>query len=78
MKKLILICIIFLIIGGFLIKSQNKLDLNDKEDKQTFIKDFTIWVLQIGKNVFELTGHVSRLSWLPNNESINQTNSSVD
>lgn len=73
MKKLILIFIIFLVIGGFLIKSQNNLDLKNEEDKQTFIKSFTTWVLQVGKNVFELTGHASRLNWLPDNKTINET-----
>ena len=73
MKKLILLFLIFLIIGGFLIKSQNNLDLDDQEDKKVFIKSFTTWVLQVGKNVFELTGHVAKLEWLPKNESVNKT-----
>ena len=71
MKKLLLILVLFLIIGGFVIKLQNDLNLEQDNDRKVFVKEFTTWLFQVGKNVFELTGQASRQDWLPDEEKNN-------
>lgn len=68
--KVFWIVVIFLVIGGFIIsKSYN---LEEKEDQKTFLKSFGKWVLDLGKNVKDVTSYtIKEHDWLP---KINETN----
>jgi len=83
--KLLTIVLVFLIVGGFIISSSYKLNLNESDDRRTFVGKFSVWVVNVGKNVVRTVGYAMKQDWLPEktdvvideNESddvINQTN----
>ena len=67
--------VIILVIGAYLIKSYNNLDLKNPEGAKTFIKLYSGWVFNLGNNIKEITGYVAKKEWLPeNNQSNRSTN----
>ena len=73
MKKIIVVLIVLLVIGAYLVKTYNDLDLKNPNDLKTFIKVYSAWIFNLGENAKDVTGYVSKKQWLPEN---NQTNSS--
>tara|TARA_Y100000310_G_scaffold285838_1_gene309576 strand:+ start:62 stop:292 length:231 start_codon:yes stop_codon:yes gene_type:complete len=74
MNKLTIGLIVFLIIGGFIITSKNQYDLKeDNEDRKSFLKDFTGWVVNLGKNIKDLTGYAQKQDWLPQEKNETDT-----
>ncbi len=67
MKILIIIIIIFLLIGTFIIYTENKINIEKKQDRAEFFSTFSAWIFQIGGNVMDLTGHAIQQKWLPAN-----------
>ena len=66
MKKLTIIVIVFLLIGAYLITTKNSYDIKkDSQDRISFLKDFSGWVVNLGKNLKELTGMAQKQEWLP-------------
>lgn len=65
MKKLIILFIILLIIGAYLIKTNQDLDVKNKEDQKTFLKSFTQWLSELFDNAKEITSLVIKQDWLP-------------
>lgn len=72
MKKLTIIIIIFLIVGGYLIYRYGNFNLEEKEGKKEFAKNYAGWLWQVGKNVKDTVGYAMEKKWLPKNET-NQT-----
>jgi len=68
--SIILLIIIFLLIGAYIIKSSYDLSFENKNDVKTFLSGFGSWLLQLGKNVKDVTGYAVQKKWLP---LINQT-----
>ncbi len=69
MGKILLIIIVFLVIGGFMIKNSLDTDFDDKEDTKDFFKKFTGWVSQVGKSTKDTAKYAIDQDWLPKNES---------
>ena len=55
----------FLVIGGFLIVNASGYNLNQKESRDAFIKDYTSWLGNLFKNVRGITTYAVSLDWLP-------------
>ena len=73
-KQIILLVIIFLFIGGYIIKTAYDTDFSNKEDVKIFSKEFTKWFFRIGKNTASTTANVVKdvvnKTWLP---EVNET-----
>jgi len=73
MKKIYLLVLVFLIVGGYMIQTNLNTDINDQGDRKDFVVAFVQWVYNIGLNIKDLAGHAVHQEWLP--DTINQTNS---
>lgn len=73
MGKIFWIIIIFLIVGGYMIKMNNDLNLSDKPDQITFVKIFFNWIKGVSKSTVNTVGYVTKQDWMP--PKINDTNS---
>jgi len=74
MNKITIGVVIFLILGAYLITTQNSYDLKENsQDRISFLKDFSGWIVNLGKNVKELSGTAKDQDWLP--QDYNETDS---
>jgi hypothetical protein len=70
MKKLLVIIVLFLLIGGFLIIRRNSLDVKqDSSDRKEFLSEFTGWILKLGSNIKDVTSYTAKKDWLPEEEN---------
>lgn len=76
MKKIIVLLIIVLIIGAYLIKSYNELDLKKSDDVKIFGKIYFKWVHNLVTNIRDITGYATKKEWLP--ENINSSNNNTN
>ena len=59
----------FLIIGAYMITTNNEYDLTDNsEDRKGFLKEFSGWIVNLGKNAKEVGSVVKDQDWLPEDE----------
>jgi hypothetical protein len=65
MKKIIVLFIVLLVVGAYLIKTNNALDVENKEDQKTFFKLFTSWISDLFENAKEITTLAVKQDWLP-------------
>lgn len=65
LKTMIIILIILIIIGAFIIKVDNNLNLENKEDGITLAKLTGQYVLKIGDNLYETTAYAVKKDWSP-------------
>jgi len=65
MRILIFILIFFILVGLIIINNQ-ALHLSNEEQLKTFSKLYFNWLGEIYSNFFSITGHLSKLDWLPN------------
>ena len=73
MKKTIIAIVIFFLIGAYLILNSLELgveDLENKEERSTFLKQFGKWIVSVGKNTKNVVSYVIYLDWLPQNETV--------
>lgn len=69
MNKITILIVAFLVIGGYLIVMYNDYDLkSDKEDRKEFLKDFSGWIVNLGKSVKDVGEVASDKEWLPPEE----------
>ena len=74
MNKITIGVVIFLILGAYLITTRANYDLKDEsQDRISFLKDFSGWIVNLGKNVKELSGTAKDQEWLP--QDYNETDS---
>ena len=78
MKKTVFFLLVFLVVGGYMIKDSLETDFDEKEDKVNFLKEFFNWVFQVGKNVKDVTGYAAQQEWLPEVNDTNNTDSSLE
>ena len=64
MRILIFILIFFILIGLILINNNN-LHLSNEEQLKTFSKLYFNWLGEVYSNFLSITGHVSKLNWIP-------------
>ena len=75
MVKLLWIVVIFLALGGWMIfKGMGEPDLDDSDNKKTFVKEFAKWLDQVFKSGKATVGAAAEQDWLPKNNDTNQTN----
>ena len=67
------VALVFLVIGGYMIKVAYDYDFGSKQDTQNFVARFGRWVLHLGGNVIGLATYAAQQEWLP---EVNQTNTS--
>ena len=66
MNKITILVVGFLLIGAYMITTANDYDLKDNsEDRKGFLKEFSGWVVNLGKNAKEVGGVVKDKDWLP-------------
>jgi hypothetical protein len=73
MSKLFWIMVIFLLIGGYLIKVAYDYDFGRGEDREGFLVRFGRWIGHLGQNVIGLVGYASQQQWLPLTNGTNTT-----
>jgi len=66
LNKITIGIVAFLLIGAYLITSSNEYDLTDSsEDRKGFLRDFSGWIINVGKNAKEVGEVVKDQDWLP-------------
>lgn len=73
MKKTFILIIIFLVIGSYIIISAYNINLNEKEDRKTFILEAGKWVIQLGKSTKNAVTYAVKQDWFPD---VNETGTS--
>ena len=63
--KIILFIMIFFILGGLLIISNNNLALIYPENFDTFSGLYSEWLNNVYSNSYSITGKIIQLDWLP-------------
>ena len=52
--------------GAYMITTANDYDVKDNpEDRKGFLKDFSGWIVNLGKNTKEIAGVAKNQEWLP-------------
>jgi hypothetical protein len=75
MSKLFWVVVIFLLIGGYMIKVAYDYDFGKSGDTQNFVVRFGTWVMQLGGNMVSLVTYGAHQQWLP---VVNQTNQTMN
>ena len=70
MAKVFWAIVLFLILGGYLIKTSIDTDLGKPEGQKFFIVEYGQWIFQLAKNVKGLAGFVVKQDWLPENYTL--------
>ena len=73
MNQVFLIIVIFLMVGGYLIKTNLNADFDESEDRVNFIKEFAKWVFKLGKSTKNTVGYAVSQEWLPETNKTNIT-----
>ncbi|MBU2634446.1 MAG: hypothetical protein KJ674_04340 [Nanoarchaeota archaeon] len=69
MNKLMVGIVAFLLVGAYMITVNKEYDIkNDADDREGFLKDFSGWIVNLGKNVKDVAGVAKEKEWLPNEE----------
>ena len=72
-RHIILFGFVFLLIGAYFIVENKDYDLKENdEDRVSFFKDLSGWVVKVFGNTKELADEAKEKEWLP--EDINKTN----
>lgn len=62
---LTIIILVFLLVGAYLIITTNQYNLEDKDDTKGFLTKFGSWLMQLGRNIKDVTGYAVQKKWLP-------------
>lgn len=73
MKKTYILIIIFLAIGSYMIISTYNINLDEEQDRKTFISKIGKWVFQLGKSTKNTATYAVKQDWLPNVNDTNNT-----
>tara|TARA_B100001971_G_scaffold109194_1_gene100256 strand:- start:335 stop:550 length:216 start_codon:yes stop_codon:yes gene_type:complete len=57
--------ILFLLIGAFFIISENKIQINNTNNIDTFLSLYANWLSTLLDNTKTVTGYVVKMGWLP-------------
>jgi len=69
MKTATIIIVLF-VIAAFVVGNSVKVDLGEKEGRVTFVKAMGKWIVQVGRNVKDVTSYTIKQKWLP---EVNET-----
>jgi len=62
--------IMFLLIGGFFIISNENIALNNSENIGLFFKEYAAWIDDLLGNGRVVSGYVVKMEWLPGGEGL--------
>ena len=65
--KILMFLVMFLMLGGFFIISNENLMLNQEEGVKTFLDSYGGWIDDLTSNGQGVIGHVVKMEWLPEN-----------
>jgi hypothetical protein len=71
--RIILVILMFFIVWGLFLISNNNLALYNQEDTSTFKAMYSEWLGQLFNNSKGVVGNVVKLEWLPTNVSGNNS-----
>jgi len=63
--KILLFVMIFILLGGFFIISENNLALKERQNFHSFVDLYLNWIGNIYENSVSLTGNIIKMKWLP-------------
>ena len=63
--KTLLFILVFLLIGGFFIISNENIKLNSSENVGLFFKEYASWIDNLVGNGGVVGGYVVKMEWLP-------------
>ena len=62
---MLIVIVALLVVGGFVIKTQSNLNLEAKDDRQEFAKQFGHWGKRLIENTKSATAYVVKMDWIP-------------
>ena len=65
--RIFIFVLMFFIIVALIIISNNNFSLIEKENFEKFSKIYYGWLVNIFSNMYDLTGYVVKINWLPSN-----------
>ena len=65
MRRIIIILVIALLVGGIFLIATNNYNLAKKADSNEFIKSFSGWVIKVAQNSASLVGNAIKMDWVP-------------
>ncbi len=66
--KILLVIVMFFLLVGFFIISENKMALKDEENREEFKNLYFSWLNRTFENFKTITSYVVKLDWLPDSE----------
>ena len=73
MGKFMILIVAFLLVGAYIISINRNYDLqNNAEDREGFIRDFSGWIVNVGKNLKDVTNVAREKEWLPDEEDFKE------
>ena len=68
-----ILIVAFLLVGAYIISINRNYDLqNNAEDREGFIRDFSGWIVNVGKNLKDVTNVAREKEWLPDEEDFKE------
>ena len=67
--KFLMLIVMFFMVGGLFIVSENNLYMGDNKDLNTFSELYISWLDNTANNVKTITGNIINLDWLPKNQT---------
>ena len=68
--KTFLFIILFLLVGGFFIISNQEIALNSSENVSLFFNEYGEWIDSLFGNGRVVVGYVAKMEWLPGGEDL--------
>ena len=73
MGKFMILIVAFLLVGAYIISINRNYDLqNNAEVREGFIRDFSGWIVNVGKNLKDVTNVAREKEWLPDEEDFKE------
>ena len=63
--KLLILVIVFFLIAGFFIISENKIYLKEEQGRKAFGEEYYFWMNKTFENTKSIVGYVFKMDWLP-------------
>ncbi len=64
--KFVMFVVLFLLLGGFFIISNEDIHLNSSDNVDLFLSSYGKWIDGLVVNMGEVSGYVVKMEWLPN------------
>ena len=68
--KIFMFIMVFLLVGGFFIISNEEMQLNSSENVGLFFSEYGKWIDNLFSNGKTVVGYVLKMEWLPGGENL--------